>query len=315
MKKIFITGGSGVLGTALQEELKDYELLCPTHEELDLKNSDKLIQFLDKHNPDLIINCAAYTNVDKCETEQITSHIINVQLPYILSIWCSNNNKKIIHISTASIFGEYGALSPDIDFVQYSPLSIYAKHKKSAEFVLCMDEVNYKIIRSSWLFGNNTGQKKFIGQIYDKLKNGETIKAVTDIEGHLILASDLAKFIRVVIDKWDNIPKILHAGSYDTASRYEIAQYISKCILLLKYNLFNTSLSGAVINNIQYTNWKIDFIFHEKLITACLNREFNLEAMRPHREFISVEKTEKTTGFIFRSWREMIDDFILLMNK
>jgi dTDP-4-dehydrorhamnose reductase len=227
-------------------------------QELNLEDFEMVKDYLKKHKPDLIINCAATTNVDECEKKAIST--INTILLLILSSWSRDNNSKIIHISSASVFGTYGALSPEINFVQKEPLNRYAEQKLSAEKLVQALAENYKIIRSAWLFGNNTGKKKFIGQIYEKLKNGETIKAVTDIEGQLLLASDMAKFIRVVIDKWNRIPQILHAGSYDTASRFQIAQYIEHKISAMKNELCSY-----------------------RHVEPCLNREFDLPAMRPHK--------------------------------
>lgn len=281
---IYVTGANGVLSTALKEELKDLAIYW-TKEDLDISNEEQCKEKLkDLTADDWIINCAAITDVDWCELHPEESYLINVKGVKNIT---DNTDAHIIQISSASVFGEYGAISPDINFNKFSPLSEYSDQKLSAEF--CLGDNEYILIRTCWLFSGEDNDKKFVRKIADQLKNKEKIKVARNVEGQIMYASDLAKFIKHCIN--NKLYGVWHAASHNTTNRLEIANYIQD----------ELNNQGIVLT--------------DDLIYTCELIDFNLPACRPHKEFILVDKTEKLTEWKFRSWQEMIDDFLDKFNN
>jgi len=103
--RILLTGSSGQLGSECKEVLKDdYEIISPNKEELDITSWDKVIMNIDQLSPDIILNCAAFTNVDECEKEKRLAERINVEGPRNLAQGAARYDKIIVHISSDLIF-------------------------------------------------------------------------------------------------------------------------------------------------------------------------------------------------------------------
>lgn len=283
---IYVTGSDGVLGTALKKIIPD--AIYWSKRDLDITDEQQCKKVLKKlTTEDWIINCAAATDVDWCEAHPNECYDINLGGVFNLK---TKTTAKIVQISTASVFGEYGIVQPEIDFKEKHPLSVYSKSKYDAEGVL--SNVNMSIIiRTCWLFSGEDNDKKFIRNITDKLNNGEDIKVAIDVFGQLMYAEDLAKFIRHCID--NKKYGIWHAASHDSTDRLWIAHHI-------KGELFLDKQQKSTQGNLTDTT----------IIDRCDLRDFNLPASRPHHEYISVEKTERETGWKFRSWKEMVDEFL-----
>jgi len=102
--KILITGAYGMLGSDLREALISHELILTGSKDLDITDQNKVIQFISEKSPDIVINAAAYTAVDNCETHYNDAYAVNALGPKYLAIACKNNNIPLIHISTDYVF-------------------------------------------------------------------------------------------------------------------------------------------------------------------------------------------------------------------
>ena len=146
-----ITGANGQLGICISKLLPD--AICTDVSDLDITNSDAVNKFVNKNNIDLIINCAAYTAVDKAESDLQLAKKINTDGPRNLA----KTGAKIIHISTDYVFDGH-SYQPYTPEMKTNPLSVYGKTKRAGEIAVVNNSDNYVIIRTAWLYsiyGNN----------------------------------------------------------------------------------------------------------------------------------------------------------------
>lgn len=222
IKNILVTGANGQLGKCLLDEINRvsyrYNFIFATRADLDCTNFDQLNEFVIDNKIDLIINCAAYTNVDKAEQVPYQELCINEirELFYVFKI---NKNLRLIHIST-----DYA-----ID-----PVNRYGKSKQKAERLLLNSTKLYdrfKIIRIAGLFskfGNN-----FIKTILDKLSNDQKVEVTGEIQTYLTYGPDLAEFIINLISCFDypsinvNLYEFSNPG---ITSWYQIAKFIGTIV-------------------------------------------------------------------------------------
>ena len=152
--KILITGANGMLAKAVRNELKEEELICTDVEELDITNLEAVQKFVENVKPDLIINCAAYTAVDKAEDNYELADRINGDGPTNLAKAAKAAGAKLVHISTDYVFG--GDLSIDKDYKEddaKSPVTAYGKTKLHGEQGIENNMEEYYIFRTAWLYG------------------------------------------------------------------------------------------------------------------------------------------------------------------
>jgi len=230
MKKILITGSNGQLGQeiqAIKQNYNDLSFYFTDVEVLDITNFEKLEQFYNKNNFDLIINCAAYTAVDKAEQEEKLANLINETGVYNLRLIAEKHDLPFIHISTDYVFNGKN-YKPYTERDDTSPESIYGKSKLAGEKSI----IDYKkaiIIRTSWLYsvyGNN-----FVKTIIKISTENDSINVVFDQIGSPTNAADLAKAVLDIVVKLDNIDNysgIYHYSDEGACSWYDFAIEIIK---------------------------------------------------------------------------------------
>ena len=219
---ILLTGARGMLGKDLKEVLKEkHRLILTGRDSLDITNYKKCKDFITHERPDLIINCAAYTLVDKCEEEKELAYRVNALGPRNLAVICNEHNIPILHISTDYVFdGLKGASYLENDIK--NPLSIYGKSKSLGEDYITTLTNRFYIVRTSWLFGENGNN--FIKTMLQLGMSRDNITVVNDQFGTPTYTKDLAKAIAKLIEK----PRygIYHITNSDYTNWYEYAKYI-----------------------------------------------------------------------------------------
>ena len=223
-KKILITGGTGQLGATLTEYLKEYYEVFSTsynsENAVDITNKNEVDIALSKIEPDCIINCAAFTNVDKNEIDRKRAYSVNVEgIKNIIS--CSNKDTKIIHISSDYVFDGSRASFKEEDTP--NPLSYYGKIKLESENILRSSRRAYLIFRSSVIY--NDSHPNFYTWVYNSLLNGERIKVVTDQISNPTWTWSLSEVIYKSL--LNNLEGIFHYGGNDILSRYDFALKIA----------------------------------------------------------------------------------------
>lgn len=199
MKKILITGCNGQLGRALNIEYQKEkaELINTDIMEgdgifaLDITDTEAVLSFVREKKPDVIINCAAHTNVDKCETQQDLAYKINAIGPRNLSIAAAEVDAKIIQISTDYVF-RGDACEPITEFEKPEPVSTYGKTKYAGEAFVKEFARKHFIIRTAWLYGDG---HNFIKTMLRLAETHDTVNVVRDQIGSPTSAAELARLI------------------------------------------------------------------------------------------------------------------------
>lgn len=180
--KILITGSTGMLGSECKDILgEEHEVVTPGKNEMDIISWDGVIDNLQDVSPDVVLNCAAFTDVDACEKETFTVRKTNVEGPRNLAQCCARFECKLIHISSDYVFdGHKMVPQPYFEDDTPNPLSAYGVSKMESETAVRENSPNYIIIRSSWLYGVNG--RNFVKSILNQAvkKKSEVLKVVND---------------------------------------------------------------------------------------------------------------------------------------
>ena len=229
MKKIIVTGANGQLGQEIKQWENDhtgYQFAYTDIDSLDLSNTSALKEYLADQSPDILINCAAYTAVDKAETEPELSLKINAKVPTSLAKMSQELGFKLIHISTDYVFS--GDFHYPIDEKAITnPKSVYGKTKLEGENMV-LKHADAVIIRTSWLysiFGDN-----FVKSMLHLGRERDELGVVYDQVGTPTNACDLAKAILTIVDRFakENIWQkgIYHYSNEGVCSWYDFAREI-----------------------------------------------------------------------------------------
>ncbi len=217
-EEIYITGATGQLGGEIQRLFPEATYL--TRNDIDLSNPQTITNFFQNKSPDIIINCAAYTQVDLAETNVQFAHQINAVSPGVLA----QHSKKFIHISTDYVFNGEG-YKPYLEGDLTSPLGQYGKSKLEGEKLVLVANPDSVILRTSWVY-SDIG-KNFVKTMLKLGKEKEEIKVVWDQIGCPTSAHDLAQVIvDYGIKSWgfkDNIYNFTNEG---VASWYDFAKEV-----------------------------------------------------------------------------------------
>ena len=151
-QRILLTGINGQVGNALLSTLTDYELIGLSRNELDLTNTDAIRQAIREIKPDLIINPAAYTAVDKAESEPDLAHAINTIAPQVIAEEAAKLNSVLIHFSTDYVYDGHKN-TPYVETDAVNPQSVYGKSKLAGEEAVRAVGLPCLILRTSWVYG------------------------------------------------------------------------------------------------------------------------------------------------------------------
>lgn len=199
MKKILVTGCNGQLGRAINKEYASSEVEFINTDvveqdgvvALDITDINQVLALVDKTRPDVIINCAAHTNVDKCEEQWDLAYKINAIGPRNLSIAATKYNAKMMHVSTDYVFEGNGS-APYTEFDAPNPVSAYGKTKLEGERFVQKFAKEYFILRTAWLYGDG---KNFVKTMLNLSKTHDEISVVCDQLGSPTSAVELAKMM------------------------------------------------------------------------------------------------------------------------
>ena len=182
MKKIFVTGCNGQLGRAINERYAgntDIELVNTDVAELDITSIDPVMSMIKDVKPYAIINCAAHTAVDKCETDEDNAYKINALGPRNLSIAATEVGAKMFHISTDYVFDGM-ATKPYIEFDTPNPQGVYGRTKLAGENFVKEFADKHFIVRTAWLYGDG---KNFVKTMLRLAETNDEVRVVGDQVG------------------------------------------------------------------------------------------------------------------------------------
>ena len=272
-----------MLGTDLVNLLKSREaslehnpeVIEAPHEVLDITLEDRVSDFISTHTPDIVVNCAAFTNVDKCETEREDAFSVNALGPKYLAAAANKCGARVIQISTDFVFDGNGN-RPYTEEDQTNPLSEYGRTKLEGERNIQSYCDSYLIVRTSWLFGHNG--INFAAKMLELAEQHKELSIVTDETGSPTYTPDLAEALWILIkQKCEGIINVSNDGS---CSRYEWAEYI-----------FETMGFKIKMNPIK-------------------SSEYKRPAKVPLNSTLNCQKFTTITGMQMRPWEETVESYL-----
>ncbi len=278
--KIVIVGFDGQLGMDCQNILATkHQLITPSLEELNLCDSKNVANFITSENPDIVINCAAYTAVDNCEKEDKLCWQINADGPKFLAMACKEIKARLIHISTDYVFdGNKPIPQAYREDDTVNPLSQYGRSKLAGEQEVQKHCPDHIILRTAWLYSAH-GPNFLKTMLRITMADPDAVRKVVDDQyGSLTWSYTLAKQIEELLSS--DIQGVVHTTSEGYSSWYSAACYFLDT-LGVKYNL-----------------------------SPCTTSEYPTPAHRPANSILANSKLEKEHLSVFVDWKKDIDIFV-----
>ena len=299
---ILITGAKGQLGEEIRRWVEEFGNGHPDHdsseanyyiftdrEELDITDEKAVDEFVRKNFINVIVNCAAYTNVDKAQTDRDLAYNLNALGPLNLALAAKAVGAVLIQISTDYVFGgTYNTPLPPIEqsdekFVPADrDKNFYGYSKMVGEDLIQQSGCKYLIFRTSWLYSAH--HKNFVKTMYNLREQKKEVKVVYDQVGSPTFAGDLADFICYIITNNDAEKRYLSkTGVYNFANKGVASWYD------LTYGVFGDNST---------------------LVTPCLSEEYPSPVKRPNYSVLDVSLTEKTFDYMIPYWRFSLNDVV-----
>lgn len=294
MKKILLTGVNGQVGHALQKKLFNYQLVALSREQLDLSDKDVIRHIVQTIQPDLIINPAAYTAVDKAESEPELAYAINATAPQILAEEAAKLNAALIHFSTDYVYdGSKIADYVETDLV--NPLSIYGRSKLAGEDAIRAVGLPHLILRTSWVYG--AYGKNFLKTIIRLASERDSLRIVADQFGAPTSSESIADAVISLLAVWQP-QEFNQTGIYHFTNQGKTSWHGFSCEIVLEYNRL------AAINNVISLKAHIDNI---EAITAA---DYPTPAARPANSTLSNHKLKQTFDVALPNWEKGLQQVI-----
>lgn len=222
MKKILITGANGQLGVDLMDMLSPfYAVKGYGRAQLDITKLDDTINIVRGMKPNIIINCGAYTNVDKAEQEKDMAYRVNGLACRNLAVACLETKSQLIHISTDFVF-DGKKEEPYIEFDKANPINIYGHSKLMGEEYIRQIYPRHFILRTSWLYGQYGNN--FVKTMLKLAKENEILRVVDDQKGTPTYTKDLVRVIRLLMET--EAYGTYHASNNGACTWFEFASQI-----------------------------------------------------------------------------------------
>jgi dTDP-4-dehydrorhamnose reductase len=274
---ILLLGYEGMLGSELFSLLKpDHEVIGKDIQDFDICSGEDCRRLVKDISPDVVINAAAYTDVDGCETNRDKCFAVNAEGVKNLALACREGDVEIVHFSTDYVFAGEGS-KPYGEEDVCRPLNAYGESKLTGERYLRELSRNFLLIRTAWLYGPRG--KNFVKTILEKAATVRTLKVVDDQIGSPTYTCDLAAAVQRLVE--DRARGIFHITNEGSCSWYEFARAI----------LEEAGLRGAEVLPIK-------------------TEELPRPAKRPCFSVLAGRKFCEATGITMRPWRMALRDFL-----
>lgn len=281
---ILVTGANGQLGQELRNlPITDAIYFFTDVEELDITNTENVRHFVDSNQIEVIINCAAYTDVNKAEEEPDKAEQINTHAVANLANVAKMSGAILIHLSTDYVFGNNAINEPIKEDATANPMGIYGRTKLNGEEEIIKSGCKYIIIRTAWLYSSYG--KNFVKTILRLAQEKDSINVVYDQVGTPTYAGDLALVIKMIAEsELRHMQGVYHFSNEGAISWYDFAQAIIE-------------LSGSKCK-----------------VIACRSEELGLSAIRPHYSVLDKTKIKQTLGMSIPYWKDSLKECLSKIN-
>jgi dTDP-4-dehydrorhamnose reductase len=289
MQLVMIIGATGQLGSSLMEELSNfpdkYELIGLSSKDIDIRNKDSIKENFQKYSPEIVINTAAYTDVNQAEINPVPAYEMNAFAVFNLAKECVEMQIVLMHISTDYVFGAK-QLKVLTECDNVNPLNTYGASKLAGEVILrnIMDgNVPWYIVRTSNLYGKNPNKEKgtFLLNCLKKIKNKENIYLNNTNMMSPTYTNDAAWYVGKILEKEHGL---YHASNFDITSPYD---FITTAVTIINENNFSNdyNMSHVILKN-----------------------ETNSITNRPRFSFIG---TSRSIGCKMPTWEDALNRFLV----
>src|ERR671932_594705 len=306
MRRILLTGCTGQLGQELQRTLAPLgEVIGVDRTRVDLNHATSIRQAITEVKPDLIINAAAYTAVDKAETETELAQAINAIAPKVMAEEAQQLGATLIHVSTDYVF-DGGKNTPYTEDDVTNPLAVYGRTKLGGEEGIRQTCTNHLILRTAWVYGTN-GQVNFVKTMLRLFAEREEVRVVADQVGTPTWACDIAEAIATLVTQLSLKPDrdainqdLLPTGTYHFTNSGVASWY---------------DFAVAIFEEAK----ELGFPLKVQRIVPIQTSEYPTPAQRPAYSVLSGEKIKAVLGTHAPHWRQglrqMLREFYCYTNK
>lgn len=283
MKKILVTGATGQLGSELKvlaPSYSQFEWVFADRSLLDLSDLESISNVLDQIQPQIILNCAAYTAVDKAESETELADILNHQAVAVLAQWTATHDCRLQHISTDYVFDGNSSM-PLTEEAATGPINVYGQTKLAGEQACLRENPNAIIIRTSWVYSSFGAN--FVKIMRKLMQERDSLNVVNDQIGSPTYAADLAQAMMTIIthSNWQ-------AGIYNYSNEGEISWY-EFAVAIQEIGGLDCALSGIPTT------------------------EYPTPAKRPHYSLLDKTKIKNTFVIVVPEYRESLEKCMTLI--
>jgi dTDP-4-dehydrorhamnose reductase len=296
--KIVIVGSGGRLGAALMREFAGkFVVVGLNHAQLDLADAKQIHAKIDNLEFDVLINAAAFTNVDLCEKERGQAFRINSEAPRSLAEICREKKAKLIHFSTDYVF-DGKKREPYLESDPANPISVYGESKRKGEENVLTVQDRHLVVRVSWVFGPD--RLSFVDAIIKRARENEHVDAIADKFATPTYTLDIAQMLETIVTAplsgadrgkaGTNRPGysgILHFANAGECSWQQYAQHAIDCC-----HKFGVPLKARTVATVKLVDMK------------------NFIARRPVYSVLSTTKFRSLTGAPPRSWRAAVAEYV-----
>lgn len=308
---IWLIGKNGMLGNEIENLLESHKIdFLSTGKEVDVTVPSEIDSFIKTASTEnylnsekdkkirWIINCSAYTNVDKAETEIDIAKKLNTYAPLYLARTARNYGAKLIHFSTDYVFGKTGG-KPENGFseeAEKNPAGIYATTKSEGENAIQKEMTQYYIIRTSWLYGKY-GKGNFVKTMIKLMNERDEIKVVNDQCGNPTYAYDLAEMTLRLILKCDNSKTLVGKNSPLPFGIYHYSNEGNTSWFEFAKEIYRLGKKHKIINR-------------DCNIIPCTTEEFGSSVERPEYSVLDKTKIKKELGVKIPKWQDSLNHFM-----
>lgn len=285
MGMIWLIGCKGMLGTEIARQLTENEIdFTGTDIDVDITSPEALESFAFGKDISYIINCSAYTAVDKAESDAELAKKLNEDGPENIASLAKKINARMIHISTDYVFDGTGSV-PYTEDMPIAPLGVYGRTKAAGENAVRKSLENHYIIRTAWLYG--WAGKNFVYTMIKAMNAHDSVKVVADQKGTPTFAGDLASVIIKIINKGDVPFGTYHCTDLGEITWWDFTNEIKK-----------EALELGLLTNASCT------------VNPCKTEEYPTPAKRPSYSVLSKDKIQAALEITLPSWKESLSVFL-----